>query len=91
MDYAFTEMVRGRGPTSNLAPFHVPLILSQNMTKPTVYLETTVIGHLVGRIVADPVVAGRQTTTRNWWPVAKATYRLLSGYRLRTASNLHAG
>ncbi len=46
------------------------------MTKPTVYVETTVIGHLVGRILADPVVAGRQTATRSWWPIAKSNYRL---------------
>ena len=46
------------------------------MTEPTVYIETTVIGHLVGRILADPVVAGRQTVTRNWWPAATTNYRL---------------
>lgn len=46
------------------------------MTKPTVYVETTVIGHLVGRVLDDPVVAGRQMATRNWWPIATKTYRL---------------
>jgi hypothetical protein len=46
------------------------------MKKPTVYVETTVIGHLVGRILSDPVVAGRQTATRNWWPTATANFRL---------------
>jgi hypothetical protein len=46
------------------------------MTKPTVYVETTVIGHLVGRILADPVVAGRQTVTRNWWPSVTRDYRV---------------
>ncbi len=46
------------------------------MTKPTVYVETTVIGHLVGRILSDPVVAGRQAATRNWWPTATARFRL---------------
>ena len=43
---------------------------SAKMTQSTVYVETTVIGHLVGRILADPVVAGRQTLTRQWWPTA---------------------
>ena len=43
--------------------------------KPTVYVETTVIGHLVGRMLADPVVAGRQTVTRQWWPMAIIKYR----------------
>jgi len=46
------------------------------MMKPTAYIETTVIGHLVGRILVDPVVAGRQMVTRNWWPVAARRYRL---------------
>jgi len=46
------------------------------MPKPTVYLETTVIGHLVGRILADPIVAGRQMVTRNWWPIATENHRL---------------
>ena len=45
------------------------------MAIPTAYIETTVIGHLVGRILADPIVAGRQTVTRQWWPAASARYR----------------
>ena len=46
------------------------------MAQSTIYIETTVIGHLVGRILADPVVAGRQTVTRAWWPSAIRDYRL---------------
>lgn len=46
------------------------------MPQSTVYIETTVIGHLVGRIFADPVIAGRQTVTRLWWPNAINTHRL---------------
>jgi predicted nucleic acid-binding protein len=45
------------------------------MTRPTAYIETTVIGHLVGRMLSDPIVAGRQTVTRQWWPSAIAKYR----------------
>lgn len=48
------------------------------MTEPTVYIETTVIGHLVGRILTDPVVAGRQLVTREWWKVAASSFRLLA-------------
>jgi hypothetical protein len=48
------------------------------MTKPTLYIETTVIGHLVDRIFVDPIVAGRQTVTRNWWPTATRNYRLFA-------------
>ncbi len=47
------------------------------MTTPTAYIETTVVGHLVGRIVADPIVAGRQAVTRQWWPFAVNKYRLI--------------
>ena len=43
----------------------------------TVYLETTVIGHLVGRLRSDPVSVGRQTSTRAWWPEATGRYQLL--------------
>jgi len=42
-----------------------------------VYVETTVIRYLVGRIVNDPIIAGRQTATRLWWPTAQEKYRLL--------------
>lgn len=45
------------------------------MAKSTAYIETTVIGHLVGRIRGDPIVAGRQTVTRQWWPTAVTKYR----------------
>ena len=45
------------------------------MTRPTVYIETAVIGHLVGRMLADPIVAGRQALTRQWWPTAITKYR----------------
>ncbi len=45
------------------------------MTRPTAYIETTVIGHLVGRMLTDPIVAGRQTVTRQWWPTAITKYR----------------
>ena len=43
----------------------------------TVYIETTVIGHLVGRDHPNPVIAGRQTVTREWWSTAPTSYRLL--------------
>lgn len=47
------------------------------MAKPTVYVETTVIGHLVGRIHPNPVIAGRQTVTRAWWTSAAQDYSML--------------
>jgi predicted nucleic acid-binding protein len=33
----------------------------------TIYLETTIIGHLAGRIHRDPFTAARQQITRDWW------------------------
>lgn len=33
----------------------------------TVYIETTIVGHLAGRLHPDPVVADRQCVTRDWW------------------------
>lgn len=46
------------------------------IARPTAYIETTVIGHLVGRVIGDPIVAGRQAVTRRWWPTAVTEYRL---------------
>ena len=45
------------------------------MSRPTAYIETTVIGHLVGRMRTDPIVAGRQSVTPQLWPSAIASYR----------------
>ncbi|MFO0916214.1 MAG: hypothetical protein U0795_24865 [Pirellulales bacterium] len=44
----------------------------------TVYIETTVVGHLVGRDHPNPVIAGRQAVTRAWWSTAPSGYRLLA-------------
>ena len=43
----------------------------------TVYVETTVVGNLAGRVHPDPVIAARQAVTRRWWPTASLRYRLL--------------
>jgi predicted nucleic acid-binding protein len=42
----------------------------------TVYVETTVIGNIAGRLHPDPVVAARQRVTRRWWMTAGSHYRL---------------
>lgn len=46
------------------------------MTKQSAYIETTVIGHLIGRILDDAIIAGRQKVTRLWWPDAVSRYDL---------------
>jgi predicted nucleic acid-binding protein len=33
----------------------------------SVYIETTIVGHIAGRMHPDPLVAARQETTRDWW------------------------
>lgn len=48
------------------------------MTKPTVYLETTLIGHLVGRFHTDTVIAARQTITRDWWDHTAPEFQLVA-------------
>ncbi|MHB8974783.1 MAG: type II toxin-antitoxin system VapC family toxin [Pirellulaceae bacterium] len=37
------------------------------MNKPTIYLETTVVGHLAARQQSDIIVAARQLATHVWW------------------------
>jgi len=41
-----------------------------------IYVETTVIGNVAGRIHSNPDVASRQRTTRTWWTAAAAHYEL---------------
>ena len=48
------------------------------MTKPTVYLETTLIGHLVGRVHPDTVIAARQTVTHEWWDHSASGFQLVA-------------
>lgn len=43
----------------------------------TVYLETTVIGSIAGRIHPNPDVASRQHKTRRWWATAKSAYNMV--------------
>lgn len=43
----------------------------------TIYVETTVIGNVAGRIQSNPTVARRQHLTREWWKTAQSRYRLL--------------
>lgn len=46
--------------------------------KPTVYVETTVIGYLTSRPRVDVVVAGRQNTTCHWWKTAADYFDLVA-------------
>jgi len=44
--------------------------------KPTLYLETSVIGYYTGRPSRDLIVAGRQQITRDWWEHERQKYSL---------------
>jgi hypothetical protein len=37
------------------------------MSNPSVYLETTVVGHIAARQQADIIVAARQLSSQRWW------------------------
>jgi len=45
--------------------------------KETVYVETTVIGHLAGRLHPDPLISPRQHFARRWWPELLSKYRVV--------------
>jgi hypothetical protein len=47
-------------------------------TKPTVYIETTIIGHLTARLPNDPLVVGQMLATRKWWDEARQRFELLT-------------
>jgi predicted nucleic acid-binding protein len=42
----------------------------------TIYIETTIIGHLTGKLIADPIVSARQQLTRVWWQSHSSFYQL---------------
>jgi hypothetical protein len=44
----------------------------------TVYVETTVIGNIVGRLHPNPAIAARQQVTRSWWTIALRRCRLFT-------------
>lgn len=47
------------------------------MLKPTVYVETTVIGYLTSRPQPDPVVRGHQLVTEKWRSTAYLEFELV--------------
>jgi hypothetical protein len=48
------------------------------VAKPTVYIETTIAGHLASRLPKDPVVAGQMLATRKWWKDSRKHFELFS-------------
>ena len=46
------------------------------MSNPTVYVETTVVGHIAARQQSDIIVAARQLSSRRWWDI-RERFRLV--------------
>jgi len=44
--------------------------------KPKLYLETTIVGYLTGRLSRDVVTAGQQMTTKQWWNTRRHDFNL---------------
>jgi len=44
--------------------------------KPSVYIETSVVGHLTSRIPGDPVVTGQMHGTCRWWNERRGDFEL---------------
>jgi predicted nucleic acid-binding protein len=44
--------------------------------KPTVYIETTIVGHLTSRLPSDIVVMGQMLETRQWWDRSRGEFDL---------------
>ncbi len=42
-----------------------------------VYIETTVVGNIAGRLHPDPAISTRQQLTRCWWVTASSRYNLV--------------
>ena len=41
----------------------------------TIYIGTTIVGHLGGRILDDAIVGARQRSTRAWWTTQLSRYQ----------------
>ncbi|MBN2490384.1 MAG: type II toxin-antitoxin system VapC family toxin [Planctomycetes bacterium] len=57
------------------------------MTKPAVYLETTVIGYATSRPSRDLVVAARQQITHEWFALRASTYELFISQLVATEAS----
>ena len=55
--------------------------------KPTVYVETSVIGYLTSWPSGDLIVAGRQKITRDWWRDAPGRFELIVSERVISESS----
>ena len=52
----------------------------------TVYIETTILGHLTSRLPKDPIVVGQMLATRKWWDESRGFFELFSSELVRAES-----
>jgi hypothetical protein len=52
--------------------------------KPSVYIETSVVGHLTSRLSADQTVLGQMMATRQWWSARRLDFDLFTSDAVRT-------
>jgi hypothetical protein len=50
----------------------------------TVYIETTIVGHLAGRLHPSTLIAARQELTRQWWSLHSTEFRLFVSELVRS-------
>jgi predicted nucleic acid-binding protein len=55
--------------------------------KPSVYIETTILGHVVGSLPADQIVAGQMLDTRRWWNDSRGAFDLFSSEIVRVEAS----
>ena len=48
------------------------------MTKPSVYIETSIVSYLTARPSRDLIVAAQQTMTQDWWRDAPGRFVLVA-------------
>ena len=52
------------------------------MDKPTVYIDTTIAGHLTSRLPNSVVVAGQMLLTRDWWDHSRPRFECFTSERV---------
>ena len=52
------------------------MVESGSRPKRSVYIETTIVGHLTSRLSRDLVTAGHQDTTQEWWDTHRQRFDL---------------
>ena len=60
------------------------------MTKPSVYVETSIVSYLTARPSRDLIIAAQQTMTREWWRDAPERFVLVASELVLTGKRRKA-